>query len=224
MGQHEKAKAALRRLVGNVEGYDIEHEYAVLQYENEKSKAMTQAMGTSDWRAFFRPVNIKRTVASALPFTFQNVCGVPLMFGYTTYFFSLAGVDDPFLATLIQQILLLVGICTSFYLVDKVGRRSLVLWGGALLAAICLVVGGLGFMEMTTSTGAAMVALCSLWAFVYANSLAPIGKLGSDSIVMDVSLIQAQAGSVLWRSQALNFVRRPVQSQSQSNMLPVYSL
>lgn len=184
MGQHEKGKAALRRLVGNVEEYDIEHEYALLHYENEKSKEMTQALGTSDWRAFFRPVNIKRTIASALPFTFQNVCGVPLMFGYTTYFFSMAGVDDPFLATLIQQILLLVGICTSFYLVDRVGRRSLVLWGGALLAIICIVVGGLGFMEMTTSTGAAMVALCSLWAFVYANSLAPIGKFESDSILV----------------------------------------
>jgi hypothetical protein len=91
---------------------------------------MTEALGSSDWKAFFTPVNIKRTIASALPFTFQNVCGVPLMFGYTTYFFSSASIEDPFLATLIQQILLLGGICTSFYLVDRVGRRSLVLWGG----------------------------------------------------------------------------------------------
>ena len=88
---------------------------------------MTEALASSDWKAFFTPVNIKRTIASALPFTFQNVCGVPLMFGYTTYFFSTAGIEDLFLATLIQQILLLVGVCTSFYLVDRVGRRSLAL-------------------------------------------------------------------------------------------------
>ena len=44
------------------------------------------------------------------------------------------------------------------------------------MAIICIIVGALGFLEMNTSTGAAMVAFCSLWAFVYANSLAPIGR------------------------------------------------
>lgn len=120
---------------------------------------------------------MKRAVISTLPFTFQNVVGVPLMFGYTTYFFQLAGVDDPFLGNMVKQMVLVVGIIIAFYTVDKVGRRTLVIYGGAAMATICFIVGGLGFMKQNSASGMALVALCSLWAFVYANTLAPIGTL-----------------------------------------------
>ncbi|KAF2994970.1 hypothetical protein E8E13_003257 [Curvularia kusanoi] len=174
-GRHEDAKKGLRRLVGDVEGYDIDHEYSVLQYETRKSKELAEAAGTSDWKALRSKVNLVRCIIATLPFTFQNVCGVPLMFGYTVYFFQLAGVKDPFLGNLIKQLVLVLGILTSFYTVDKVGRRALVLYGGASMCIINTIVGGLGFIKQNNASGIALVFLCSLWAFVYANSLAPIG-------------------------------------------------
>jgi hypothetical protein len=66
---------------------------------------------------FTSKTNIKRAVISTLPVTFQNVVGDPLMFGYTTYFFQLAGVDDPFPRNIVKQIVL------AFYTVDK-GRAK----------------------------------------------------------------------------------------------------
>ncbi|KAH7385141.1 general substrate transporter [Cadophora sp. MPI-SDFR-AT-0126] len=174
-GRHEEAKKALQRLVGNVEGYDIDHEYSVLQYESEQSKRLTEAVGTTDWKALLTKTNLKRCIIATLPFTFQNVCGVPLMFGYTVYFFQLAGVKDPFLGNLVKQLVLVVGILTSFYTVDRIGRRALLLYGGCAMCVINFAVGGLGFLKPTDSNGIALVFLCSLWAFVYANSLAPIG-------------------------------------------------
>ncbi|KAH7353178.1 general substrate transporter [Pyrenochaeta sp. MPI-SDFR-AT-0127] len=174
-GRHEDGRKALRRLVGNVEGYDVDYEYSVLQYETDQSRDLAEASGTSDWKALRTKTNIKRCIIATLPFTFQNVCGVPLMFGYTVYFFQLAGVKDPFLGNLIKQLLLVVGILTSFYTVDKVGRRALLIYGGAAMCLINTLVGGLGFMKQTNASGIALVFLCSLWAFVYANSLAPIG-------------------------------------------------
>ena len=157
-------------------GYDVDYEYSVLQFETDKSRELAEASGSSDWRALCTKTNVMRCIISTLPFTFQNVCGVPLMFGYTVYFFQLAGVRDPFLGNLIKQMLLIVGILTSFYTVDKVGRRALLIYGGAAMCVINALVGGLGFMKQTNATGIALVFLCSLWAFVYANSLAPIGK------------------------------------------------
>lgn len=174
-GRHEEAKKALNRLVGPVDGYDVDHEYSVMQYETRKSKELAEAAGSSDWGALRSRVNLIRCIVATLPFTFQNVCGVPLMFGYTVYFFQLAGVKDPFLGNLIKQLVLVVGILTSFYTVDRVGRRALVLYGGTAMCAINAVVGGLGFMKQNNASGIALVFLCSLWAFVYANSLAPIG-------------------------------------------------
>ncbi|RFN47645.1 maltose permease mal31 [Fusarium flagelliforme] len=174
-GRHDEGKKALRRLVGNVKDYDVDREYSVLQYEMEESSSTAKGEN-SDWKALFtNKINMKRAIISTLPFTFQNVVGVPLMFGYTTYFFQLAGVDDPFLGNMVKQMVLVVGIIIAFYTVDKVGRRTLVIYGGAAMATICFVVGGLGFMKQTSASGMALVALCSLWAFVYANTLAPIG-------------------------------------------------
>ncbi|KAF5006850.1 hypothetical protein FDECE_6797 [Fusarium decemcellulare] len=149
----------------------------VFKFEFEESQSLAKkGVEDSDWKVLFTSkMNMKRAVISTLPFTFQNIVGVPLMFGYTTYFFQLAGVDDPFLGNIVKQMVLVVGIIISFYTVDKVGRRTLVIWGGAAMATICFIVGGLGFMTQTSASGMALVALCSLWAFVYANSLAPIG-------------------------------------------------
>lgn len=175
-GRHDEGKKALRRLVGNVEGYDVDHEYSVLAYETKRSKELAEAAGSSGWAALRTKTNLKRCIVATLPFTFQNVCGVPLMFGYTVYFFQLAGVKDPFLGNLIKQMVLVVGILTSFYTVDVVGRRALLIYGGAAMCVINVLVGGLGFMAPTPAGGIALVFLCSLWAFVYANSLAPIGE------------------------------------------------
>ncbi|KAH7143442.1 general substrate transporter [Dactylonectria macrodidyma] len=176
-GRDEEGRKALQKLVGNVDGYNVDHEYAVIKYEMEESIALSKrASSSGDWKALFtNKINFKRAVISTLPFTFQNIVGVPLMFGYTTYFFQLAGVDDPFLGNIVKQMVLVVGILISFYMVDKVGRRTLVIYGGVAMGIITLIVGGLGFMTQTSSSGMALVALCSIWAFVYANSLAPIG-------------------------------------------------
>ncbi|KAK2025393.1 MFS general substrate transporter [Colletotrichum zoysiae] len=176
-GRREDAKRPLRRLVGDVEGYDVDHEYAVMRYEVDQSAALSQSRGgESDWKALMAPINLKRAVFSTLPLTFQNIVGVPLMFGYTTYFFSLADVDDLFLGKIVINSILLVGIVLSFYLIDKVGRRTLVLGGGPGMCAVCLVVGGLEFAQPTAASGPVLVALCGIWAFLYANSLAPIGE------------------------------------------------
>ncbi|KAF3040429.1 hypothetical protein E8E11_006422 [Didymella keratinophila] len=156
-GRDDEAKKALRRLMGNVDGYDFDHEYSVIQYETRKSKEFAEAAGTSDWKALRSKVNLVRYIVATLLFTFQNVCGVPLMFGYT--------------------LVLVIGILTSFYTVDKVRRRALVLYGRSAMCIINTVVGGLAFMKQNNATRIALVFLCSLWTFVYANSLAPIGWL-----------------------------------------------
>ncbi|KAJ0315177.1 hypothetical protein Brms1b_006290 [Colletotrichum noveboracense] len=151
-GKHEEAKKSLHRLVGDVDGYDVEHEYAVMRYEIDQSIALSQSLGGDKCRGRASHVWL------------HNV------------FFSMANVEDPFLGKIIINAILLVGIILSFYMVDKVGRRTLVLGGGFGMMVICLIVGGLGFMQPTSASGPVLIALCGIWAFLYANSLAPIGE------------------------------------------------
>lgn len=146
-----------------------------MRNEVENSIASAKESSQYGWVVLLTKTNLKRVIIATLPFTFQNFVGVPLIFGFTTYFFQLANVEDPFLGSMIIQIILIVGICSSFYWVDKVGCRVLVLGGGGALGTLTFIIGGLAFMESTTASGIGLITLCALWAFTYANTLAPIG-------------------------------------------------
>jgi hypothetical protein len=72
-GKHAQGEKALKWLVGNVEGYDVSHEFKVIVAEVEESKALVANKLSSDWRLIFRGVNLKRSIIATLPFTF-TVC------------------------------------------------------------------------------------------------------------------------------------------------------
>ena len=152
----------------------------MLLKEIQESIRQTEAQAKTSWGALLKRPNLRRTIVSALPLIFQSFSGIALVFGFSTYFFALARVADPFLGSLILQIVVLAGNLTSFYFMDKFGRRVLLIGGGAVLAAASYSMGGMGWLDAAKqSTGIALVAVCSFWAFIYANTLGPIGTLPS---------------------------------------------
>lgn len=176
-GRHDKAKHCLKRLVGNVANYDLEHEFAVLQAEVQESQALAAKSASTEWAAMLKWQNLRRVIAATLPYTFQQVCGNPYIWGYTTYFFQLAGVSDPFLSSAIINTINVGTIIGSFYFIDKIGRRPLVLYGCAGMVVFNFVIGGLGFVPgESEAKGTALVAMCALWVFCYSFSLGPIGE------------------------------------------------
>lgn len=98
---------------------------------------------------------------------------------------------DPFIGGVIISVILIFGIIVSFYTVEKVGRRTSVLWAGVAMAVIDIAIGkqksilslcpqltpsgGLGFKAPDAATGAGLITLCAIWVFIYSLSLAPIG-------------------------------------------------
>lgn len=78
--------------MGQVEGYLIEHEYSVIRHEFELSVTAARTQASSDWSALFKWVNFKRCIAATLPFSYQNFCGAPLVFGFSSYFFAYVSV------------------------------------------------------------------------------------------------------------------------------------
>jgi hypothetical protein len=111
------------------------------------------------------------------------------------YFFSLVGLQNiAFSSNLIVTGVLTAGILLSFLLVDKVGRRPLLLCGGAVMSSCVFVVGGIGFTNITESIGRLLVAMCCIWVFAYALSVAPIGWL---SLVENSSpMLRAQTAGI----------------------------
>jgi hypothetical protein len=118
-GKHDRAKAVLRRVNGSVEGYDVDTEYAILVAEIEDGRRLTAQMNSVSILSLFRGTNLRRTLISFGPFGWQQWIGVPVIFGepgffegvctrtladlgagYTSYFFQLAGLKDPFSGTI----------------------------------------------------------------------------------------------------------------------------
>lgn len=83
-GNHEQAKKSLARLIGNVDGYDIEHEYACIRHEVEQSETAQKLLAKSSWLSVFKGKNLKRVFIGALPLMIQGIAGAALTFGYST--------------------------------------------------------------------------------------------------------------------------------------------
>jgi MFS family permease len=93
-----------------------------------------------------------------------------------TYFFSLIGLDNAFQSNVIVLCVLMGGVLVSFYLVDKVGRRPLLLGGGVIMSICVLIVGIIGTQEIKGALPNVMVAVVCIWVIAYSLSCAPIGE------------------------------------------------
>ena len=111
------------------------------------------------------------------------------------YFYSLIGLQNlAFSSNLIVTGVLMGGILVSFILVDKIGRRPLLMVGGVVMSVCVLVVGGIGFTTISPPLARLLITMNSLWVFAYAISVAPIGWL---SLVENSSpMLRAQTAGI----------------------------
>jgi SP family general alpha glucoside:H+ symporter-like MFS transporter len=63
-GNHDKAKRARARLIGNPAGYDAEHEYAVFSQDIERSIQIAAQASKYTMLACFKGTNLRRTLIS----------------------------------------------------------------------------------------------------------------------------------------------------------------
>ncbi|KAJ9604604.1 hypothetical protein H2200_010718 [Cladophialophora chaetospira] len=139
-GKEDRAITALQK-IGYTTGDDAALKLAeikrVLAKTNEETSGATYA-------ECFRRSNLRRTIIAAMPLTIQTFSGVAFVGSYSTYYQQLAGYSaaTSFKLFIVQQILSGAGNVVSWFLVDKVGRRLLTLWGMAILTTILLITGG----------------------------------------------------------------------------------
>jgi len=87
-----------------------------------------------------------------------------------------AGIADPFTATLITNIILLAGIVSSVFLIERVGRRPLVLVCTLGCLACVMVIGGLGSLPINNAAGPnGIIAFTCLWMAFYSVGIPPVG-------------------------------------------------
>lgn len=69
----------------------------------QAEKELTQNNGRFTFLQIFKGSNRRRTIAAVTGVCSQPLAGAPLLFSYSTYYFSIVGLQDPFLVTVSQM-------------------------------------------------------------------------------------------------------------------------
>ncbi|MBC7788873.1 MAG: MFS transporter, partial [Anaerolineae bacterium] len=127
----------------------------------------------TDWRSLFAPEVRAALVVGVVLAVFQQWCGINVIFNYAEEIFRAAGFD---ISDVVSNIawtgsVNLVFTFVALGLVDRLGRKPLMLFGAASLAAIYTT---LGLCFGAGVTGMPMLVLVLAAIGCYAMSLAPV--------------------------------------------------
>lgn len=196
-GRVEKARASLCRLRGQpADSEYIEAELAEIIANEEYERSVIPAGGWfQGWANCFRGSvfksnsNLRKTILGTSLQMMQQWTGVNFIFYYSTPFLQSTGaISNTFLISLIFT---LVNVCStpiSFYTVEKLGRRPLLVWGALgmlicqFLVAIIGVTVGFNHTHMNAAGDAvannvpavnAQIAFIAIFIFFFASTWGP---------------------------------------------------
>lgn len=152
-GKLDKAAKALARVRGQpVDSEYIQDELAeiIANHEYEMS-IIPQTSYLGSWMACFEgkisqpSSNVRRTVLGIFMQMMQQLTGINFIFYFGTVFFQQLGtIDNPFLISLVTTLVNVLSTPFSFVMVEKLGRRMILIWGAALMVIFQFIVGIIG--------------------------------------------------------------------------------
>ncbi|KAK0374078.1 MFS hexose transporter [Colletotrichum melonis] len=162
-GKMQKAAKSLSRL-----GYDavqVEKRLSVITLTLAEVRKETDGASFAEC---FRKSNLRRTIISVAPLSIQALCGVFFVASYSTYYQQLAGYStkESFTLAIVQQVMSMLGNVTAWFLIDRVGRRGLTLWGMCILTVLLMITGGLA-VAATPGAVKGTVALLLVYCYIY---------------------------------------------------------
>lgn len=124
----------------------------------------------------------------------QAFSGITFAASYATYYMQLAGysTEKSFTLQIIQQVVSMIGSVTSWYLVDRIGRRNLTFYGLLSLTVILLVMGGCATATTNSMAIEATVAFILLYCWMYNVSIGAVAF----TVLAEVSTSRLRAKTV----------------------------
>lgn len=126
----EEAREALARLRGSSLRRDLlEEEFVEMQRGIAEEQELASSASVLD---MFRGTNLRRTAISVGAVVCHAATGLWFILSFGTYFFQAAGLNKPFVASILGTVLGFAGALVGMFLTLKVfGRRSMMMIGAA---------------------------------------------------------------------------------------------
>ncbi|KAK0713413.1 general substrate transporter [Lasiosphaeria miniovina] len=182
-GSLDKAAVVLARLRGQpLESPYIQDELAEIVANHEHEMTLVPQGGYwQAWANCFRgsiwePSSyLRRTILGTSIQMMQQFTGINFVFYFgTTFFQQLGTIDNPFFISLITT---LVNVCStpiSFWSMERLGRRSLMLWGALGMCVCEFIVAVVGTVAPDNENAVrAMIAFICIYIFFFATTWGP---------------------------------------------------
>ncbi|CCE83101.1 Piso0_002880 [Millerozyma farinosa CBS 7064] len=196
MGKIEEARKSLARLSNEEDADEIEATISMIKETNEYEKKIQEGTTYMDC---FRGSSWRRTEISCMCGALSPMCGFALT-GYGTYFFEQAGLraSQAYYFGIGLSFLSLFMDVVNWFLMARIGRRPLILFGVAMNTMILFIIGCLGIHEnKNTGWGLGGVSVAaSVLCFSMITSLAVVPEVPSTRLRNKTTVISRNVYNV----------------------------
>jgi sugar porter (SP) family MFS transporter len=171
----ERKKDALKELrrIFDTEG-DVQSQYALMKITVDEAAQISAKSGT--YIDCFKKKDLRRTLLIIFAFIMQAFSGVAYVSSYSTYYFQLSGFDTQksFQISCGAQALSISGVISSFFIIDRFGRRPLILGGMIAITILNLLIASTGLATSNKSAMKTSSAFMAMYNYIYNIGIGPI--------------------------------------------------
>ncbi|KAL8850479.1 MAG: hypothetical protein Q9221_004622 [Calogaya cf. arnoldii] len=171
-GKHAKAAKSLSRL----RRLDVDHPALVEELaEVRANHEYEMSLGKASYLDIVKGTVGKRLATGCLLQALQQLTGVNFIFYYGTSFFNNAGISNAFTVSVITGVVNVCSTVPGLYLVEKWGRRPLLLFGAVGMFVCQYIVAIAGTVDADNpATNKVLIAFVCIYIFFFASSWGPV--------------------------------------------------
>ena len=204
-GRPEKAAKSLSKL----RKLDIEHPALVEELaEITANHEYELSLGKATYLDCFKGNLGKRLATGCLLQSLQQLTGINFIFYYGTSFFQNTGIKNPFVITMITSCINVASTVPGLWLVEKWGRRKLLLFGAIGMAVCQFIVAIAGTVVGTENLPVQrlLIAFVCIYIFFFACSWGPVAWVVTGEIFP--LKVRAKSLSMTSKSIAISSTQR----------------
>jgi len=135
---------------------------------------MSLGVGETTYADCFKPDMIKRLLTGCGLQALQQLTGINFIFYYGTQFFKNSGIHNAFLIGLITNLVNVISTFPGLYMVEKMGRRKLLLFGAMGMCFCEFIVAIVGVTTDSSVASKVLIAFVCIYIFFFACSWGPV--------------------------------------------------
>ena len=170
-GRLTDATRSLAKLRGlPVDHQSLAEELAEIQANHEYELSI----GNSSYLACFKNPIRKRLITGMLLQGLQQLTGINFIFYYGTAYFTNAGISNPFIISIITAVVNILSTIPGLCLVEKWGRRNLLMFGAIGMSISQMIVASVGTaLPDQVAANKALISFVCIYIFFFACSWGP---------------------------------------------------